>query len=85
MRVARPVLHDKEDLVDVNYEVFVIDNETGKVQVVNEVHKMRYFFRPEIEMLLEATEFTLIDNLDCQTLGETDYNTWTSYFIAKAK
>ena len=85
VRVARPVLHDKEDLVDVNYEVFVIDKETGKVQVVNEVHKMRYFFRPEIEMLLEATEFTLIDNLDCQTLGETDYNTWTSYFIAKAK
>lgn len=85
VRVARPVLHDKEDLVDVNYEVFVIDKETGKVQVVNEVHKMRYFFRPEIEMLLEATEFILIDNLDCQTLGETDYNTWTSYFIAKAK
>ena len=53
--------------------------------MINEVHHMRYFFRPEIEMLLEDAEFTLIDNLDCQTLGETDNDTWTSYFIAKAK
>lgn len=36
-------------------------------------------------MLLEDAEFTLIDNLDCRTLGETDNYTWTSYFIAKAK
>ncbi len=45
------------------------------VQTINEVHHMRYFFRPELE---------IIDNLDCQRLEETDYNSWTSYFVAKA-
>lgn len=84
VRVARPVMHDKENVVDVCYEVFVIDKETGFVRTINEVHHMRYFFRPEFEILLEQAGFRLIDNIDCQTLGETDYDSWTSYFIAQA-
>jgi len=83
VRIARPVMHDKENVVDVCYEVFVFDKESGKTKVINEVHKMRYFFRPELEFLLEKTGFELIDNLDCRTLGETNYNSWTSYFIAR--
>lgn len=84
VRIARPVMHDKENVVDVCYEVFVIDKETGFTRTINEVHHMRYFFRPELEILLEQAGFRLIDNIDCQTLGETDYDSWTSYFIAQA-
>lgn len=84
IRIAKPVMYDKEDLVDVNYEVIIIDKKTDKARTINEVHKMRYFFRPELEMLLEQADFKLIDNIDCQTLKETDYSSWTSYFIAKA-
>lgn len=43
VRVARPVLYDKKDLVDVNYEVFVINKKMGKVKIINEIHKMRFF------------------------------------------
>lgn len=84
IRIARPVMHDKENLVEVCYEIFVIEKETGKTRTINETHNMRYFFRPEIEFLLRESRFELIDNLDCQTLGETDYNSWTSYFMARA-
>lgn len=84
VRIARPAMHDKENIVDVNYEVFVMEKETGKTKVINEVHRMRYFFRPELEYMLRETGFELMDNLDCRTLGETDYTSWTSYFIAKA-
>jgi SAM-dependent methyltransferase len=84
IRVARPVMHDKENIVDVNYEVLVIDKSTGKTQVINEVHNMRYFFRPELGYLLNESGFELIDNLDCNSLRETNYDSWTSYFVAKA-
>ncbi len=84
VRIARPVMHDKENVVDVCYEVFVIDKETGFTRTINEVHHMRYFFRPELEILLEQAGFRLMDNIDCLTLGETDYDSWTSYFIAQA-
>ena len=84
VRIARPVMHDKENVVDVCYEVFAIDKMTGQIRTINEVHNMRYFFRPELEMLLQEMGFELIDNLDCQTLGKSDYNSWTCYFIARA-
>lgn len=47
VRIARPVMHDKENIVDVCYEVFVMDKETGNTKTINETHNMRYFFRPE--------------------------------------
>lgn len=42
IRIAKPVMHDKENIVDVNYEVLVINKQNSKVQSVNETHKMRY-------------------------------------------
>lgn len=84
IRIARPTMHDKENIVDVNYEVLVINKQNSKVQVINEVHKMRYFFKPELELLLKESGFELLDNMDCQTLSETDYDSWTSYFIARS-
>ncbi len=84
VRIARPVMHDDRNVVDVCYEVLVIDKESGKTKVINEVHNMRYFFKPELEYYLKQTGFELIDNLDCVTLGRTNYESWTSYFIARA-
>lgn len=84
IRIARPVMHDKENVVDVCYEVLVVDKETGHTKTIDEVHHMRYFFRPELEFYLQEAGFELIENLDCQTLDETDYDSWTSYFVARA-
>ena len=85
IRIARPVLHDKENIADIDYEVLIINKENHKVQTIHEVHRMRYFFRPELELLLNEAGFELMDQLDCQTLRETDFDSWTSYFLAGAK
>lgn len=84
IRIARPVMHDKTNTVDVCYEVLVIDKETNEAKTIHEVHRMRYFFRPELEFYLKEAGFELLDNLDCATLGETDYHSWTSYFVVRA-
>lgn len=84
IRLARPVMHDQTDVVDVCYEVLVIDKESGVTSTINETHHMRYFFRPELEFYLKQSGFELIDNLDCSTLGATGYDSWTSYFVARA-
>lgn len=83
VRIARPVMHERNNVVDVCYEVFVIDQESGNTKTIQEVHNMRYFFKPELEFYLKETGFNLIDNLDCQTLGETSCDSWTSYFVAE--
>ena len=84
VRVARPAMHEKSNVVDVCYEVFVIDKARGHTMTINEVHRMRYFFRPELVFYLKETGFELADNLDCKTLDETGFDSWTSYFVAKA-
>lgn len=84
IRIARPVMREQENIVDVNYEVLVINKKSSKVQTINEVHSMRYFFRPEIELMLNRAGFELLDNIDCQTLDITGFDSWTSYFIARA-
>lgn len=84
MRIARPIMHDKANVVDVCYEVFVIDKISNETKSIKEIHNMRYFFRPELEQLLKETGFELVDNFDGKTLKETDFGSWTSYFIARA-
>ena len=84
IRIARPVMRDKENVVIVSYEVLVMDKKTSETSVIREEHSMRYWFRPEIEYFLGRSGFELVDSMDCSTLGETDYHSWTCYFIAKA-
>lgn len=84
VRIARPVMHAEKNVVDVCYEVFVIDKGSSETKTINETHNMRYFFKPELEFYLKETGFELIDNLDCGTLDKTSYDSWTSYFVAQA-
>ncbi len=84
IRLCRPEISDKTSIVNVNYEVLVIDKETGKTGKIQETHRMRYFFYKEIEEYLYECGFKLIDNMDCKTLGKTDFSSWTCYFLAEA-
>lgn len=84
IRIARPVMRESENIAEIHYEVLVINKDSSKVQTIREVHSMRYFFRPELEFLLNEAGFELLDNIDCQTLAGTTFDSWTSYFIARA-
>lgn len=84
IRIARPIMYDDRNVVDVCYEVFIIDKSNNEVKTINETHSMRYYFKPELEKFLNDSGFELIAVLDCNTCEKTSYDTWTSYFIAKA-
>lgn len=47
-RIAEPVMHVNDNVVDVNYTVFIAFGQTGQVKQINETHRMRYLFLPEI-------------------------------------
>ncbi|ANE50016.1 class I SAM-dependent DNA methyltransferase [Flavisolibacter tropicus] len=52
-RIAEPVLKINENIVDVNFELVIQDKPNNQFSVVKETHPMRYFFKPEIELLLD--------------------------------
>ena len=85
IRYANPIMHVDKNVVDVCYDVLVIEKEDYTVKEIKEVHNMRYFFAPEISLMLESAGFTLLACLDCGTLKETDFSSWTAYFVAIKK
>ncbi|MBA4369739.1 MAG: SAM-dependent methyltransferase [Desulfobacterium sp.] len=59
-RIAEPILHPDENLVDVCYHLFVRDKKTQNVEEIRENHIMRYLFKPEIEMIFDSFGFEMI-------------------------
>lgn len=82
-RIVEPVMHPNDNLVDLHYDVRVRDKASGKVEEVRETHRMRYLFRPEIEMLLQETGMTLIAAAEWMTDRPLGFDTWGGCFIAE--
>ena len=73
VRIAKPTMHIERNIVDVHYDIYVIDKMSNTAKRIEETHSMRYFFQPEIEMLLERAGFELICGLDCLTLEKPTF------------
>ena len=52
-RVAKPIMAYNENIVNVNFEIEICDKETGEIQIISELHKMRYLFLPEIKFIMK--------------------------------
>lgn len=56
-RVAEPVFHHGANVVDVNYEIFVEDKGSKRIERITEKHPMRCLFDAEIDDLAASTGF----------------------------
>lgn len=56
-RIAEPIVHTEQNVVDVNYEVLVEPRVGERLQRVTETHRMRYFFIPELHYMLTCCGF----------------------------
>lgn len=83
IRFATPQMYPNDNIVNVHYEVLVTDKATLQTQSIEENHYMRYFFKPEIELMLDKTGFELVQMIACDSLQEPDYESWTVYFVAR--
>ena len=77
LRIAEPVMYPNENVVDVNYCVHIKQKESGKVSELNETHKMRYLFIPEI-LHFSSTWFTLKTNFAWMKNSTPDFTDWLS-------
>jgi SAM-dependent methyltransferase len=82
-RIVEPVMHPNDNLVDLHYDVRVRDKASGKVEEIVETHRMRYLFRPEVELLLQKTGMTLIEAAEWMTDRPLGFDTWGACFVAK--
>jgi len=84
IRIANPVMYPNENLVDVNYQVLIKQKNTNTVEELQELHKMRYLFKPEINLLFLQSGFEYVENREWMTNRESGFDTWGVYFVARA-
>jgi SAM-dependent methyltransferase len=84
-RLAEPVLHANENIVDVNYHVLIRNKKDGHVEELKETHYMRYLFKPEVDLMLKNTGFQADGSFEYMTGGQLDYDTWNACFVARKK
>jgi hypothetical protein len=69
--------------VDVNYQVFIKEKNTGAVEELQETHKMRYLFKPEVNLLFADSQLKLIECREWMTKREPGFDTWGVYCVGR--
>ena len=83
-RTADPLMHPNENLVDVRYTISIENKENGNHQELKETHRMRYWFMPEIVMLLSQAGFELLEKGEWLTENPPGFDTWNVFSIGQA-
>ena len=82
-RIAEPEVYPNDNLVDVNYQVFIKDKNSDSVDELQETHRMRYLFKPEIDLLLSNLDFSIINFNEWITGHIPSFKTWGVYCVAQ--
>lgn len=80
-RIAEPLIYPNENLVDVNYQVFIQDKKSNAVDELRETHKMRYLFQPEIHLLLRNFNMRSLAHQEWLVNNQPGFETWATYFV----
>jgi SAM-dependent methyltransferase len=82
-RIAQPVMHPNENVVDVNYRVFLKDKPSEQIREISETHRMRYLFQPEVDLMLTASGFEHKTSEEWLTSAPLALSSWNALFIAR--
>ncbi len=83
IRIAEPTMLVNQNVVLVDYTLLIADKTSGKLEVVKEQHRMRYLFRPEIELFAKNSNLEIIENYEWMTHQEPGCNSWSACFVAR--
>lgn len=84
-RIAEPILHAQHNIVDVNYDVFMEDKQTKEVLEKKELHKMRYFFDTELEIICELNGWDIDAKHEWISNKNPDFSSWNVVWIIRKK
>jgi SAM-dependent methyltransferase len=75
-RIAEPVVHPNENRVDVHYTVIAHDVSSGSCQQFSEVHPMRHFSIPELDLFAAGAGFERVCAEGFLSGAPADETTW---------
>jgi SAM-dependent methyltransferase len=85
IRVATPTLLVNDNLVDVRYDLTIVEKDSGRCWEIVENHRVRYFFWPEIEFLLARHGLERVEFGEWLSNREPDQSSWNTFVAAIAR
>ena len=75
-RVAEPYTYPNENRVDVNYTIYVRERVSNTIQTFTELHPMRHFSLPEIDLFADMAGLKRVTTEEFLTGNEPSEMTW---------
>ena len=82
LRIAEPLMLPNENCVDVQYRIWVEDRATARLHRIEEVHRMRYLFMPELQRLATDHGLRIVGAYAGHSREALGFNTWTGTVMA---
>jgi len=82
-RISEPVMHPDSNVVDVNFEVQIEDKRNSETEKITELHKMRYFFIPEIKYFAEKNNFIFVNSFEWLSEKKMNFDSWNGIVILR--
>lgn len=82
-RIAEPIMHSQNSVVDVNYDIFIEDKTNHTIIQKKELHKMRYLFDNELEMICDKIGFKVLDKYQWMCEKAPSYKSWNVVWVVK--
>ena len=82
-RIAEPLLRPNDNIVDVKYSIFVEDISSGLIQTFSELHPMRHFSLPEIDLFAEYSGFERLSAETFMSGAPVSEDTWAICLVLR--
>jgi SAM-dependent methyltransferase len=83
-KISEPLFHENENIVDVNFEIIIDDKNNNQTEKICELHKMRYWFLPEMEFFIKATGFEISTSHKWLSMNEKlGFNSWNGVIAVR--
>lgn len=82
-RTSNPVMYPSKNIIDINFDIEITNKITDNKDNIKELHKMRYLFEPEMDILLKNQGFEILKTEEWLTRKNPSNNSWYVTFICK--
>jgi SAM-dependent methyltransferase len=82
IRIALPKIDYSKNIVEVHYNIFAMEKNNTFLEY-KEIHPMRFFFDPELELFVEITGFKLESKFAWMKLDMPTENDWSVVWVVR--
>lgn len=82
-RISEPESQMTENLVKVNFDLFITDKKCRVTEEIRETHSMRYFFEPELDLFLANNDLEKLQSGEWMTGKKLGADIWNALYICR--